>query len=365
MKRLRHKEWKNLFSALSVLHSDIEPQTLSKRCVTAANKLFSAEITAFDFFTDKGAHTGKYWYDPPDAISQTQLEIFAHFAPEHPFAPNVFGSKSYDAMATCDFLTTQQFHQTAIYNEFFKGCSVNQQLLAAFSDAPDSVITFNYSRSRGNFSEEERLLTNLISLHLRLAFMNAHKLERFHKAETSLNSVLEAKSSGVIVLNAAQKIAYESEFARRMLEKYFAAEKAETDALPDSLDRWLKSECAKFGADKISPPAQEFKVEKENEKLEISLMYNTETRETTLLLEESLSLSAKMSVHLSLTKREAEIMFWLSGGKTNKEIGFLLGISPRTVNKHADNIYVKLGVENRTAAVSRAIEMLGTNTQIC
>ncbi len=55
-----------------------------------------------------------------------------------------------------------------------------------------------------------------------------------------------------------------------------------------------------------------------------------------------------------LTDRESEVMHWLACGKTDADIAALLGISPRTVQKHLEHIYVKLGVENRTAAVMRA-----------
>jgi len=58
-----------------------------------------------------------------------------------------------------------------------------------------------------------------------------------------------------------------------------------------------------------------------------------------------------------LTRREGEVMHWLSYGKTDAEIAALLAISPRTVNKHLEHIYVKLGVETRTAAVMRAQAM--------
>ena len=50
-------------------------------------------------------------------------------------------------------------------------------------------------------------------------------------------------------------------------------------------------------------------------------------------------------------------MHWLSYGKTDAEIAVLLAISPRTVHKHLEHIYVKLGVETRTAAVMRAQAM--------
>lgn len=59
---------------------------------------------------------------------------------------------------------------------------------------------------------------------------------------------------------------------------------------------------------------------------------------------------------LSLTLREAEILMWISRGKTNKEVGIILGSSPRTVNKHLEHIFDKLGVVTRAAAVSVALQ---------
>lgn len=56
-----------------------------------------------------------------------------------------------------------------------------------------------------------------------------------------------------------------------------------------------------------------------------------------------------------LTPREAEVMQWLARAKTDAEIAALLSISPRTVQKHLEHIYVKLGVETRTAAVMRTL----------
>ncbi len=58
-----------------------------------------------------------------------------------------------------------------------------------------------------------------------------------------------------------------------------------------------------------------------------------------------------------LTLRECEVMHWLARGKTDADIAALLSISPRTVQKHLEHVYVKLGVETRTAAVMRALQM--------
>ena len=59
----------------------------------------------------------------------------------------------------------------------------------------------------------------------------------------------------------------------------------------------------------------------------------------------------------SLTPREVQVLQWLAFGKTDAEIAALLGVSTRTVHKHLEHVYVKLGVETRTAAVMRALHI--------
>lgn len=59
-----------------------------------------------------------------------------------------------------------------------------------------------------------------------------------------------------------------------------------------------------------------------------------------------------------VTGREAEVLLWIARGKTNREIGTILSMSPRTVNKHLEQIFRKLGVENRTSAAGLALKVL-------
>ncbi len=60
----------------------------------------------------------------------------------------------------------------------------------------------------------------------------------------------------------------------------------------------------------------------------------------------------------TLTGREADVLRWIAQGKTNREIGQILEMSPRTVNKHLEQIFKKLGVENRTSAAAVALKWL-------
>ncbi|MCB1439339.1 MAG: response regulator [Nitratireductor sp.] len=62
-----------------------------------------------------------------------------------------------------------------------------------------------------------------------------------------------------------------------------------------------------------------------------------------------------------LTLREAEVLYWLSMGKTNKDIGVILDLSARTVNKHLEQVFAKMGVDNRTSAAVMADRLLHSN----
>jgi DNA-binding CsgD family transcriptional regulator len=59
---------------------------------------------------------------------------------------------------------------------------------------------------------------------------------------------------------------------------------------------------------------------------------------------------------IGLSPRESEVLAWVAQGKTNPEIGTILGLSVRTIQTHLDHIYRKLDVETRTAAVAKAME---------
>ena len=70
------------------------------------------------------------------------------------------------------------------------------------------------------------------------------------------------------------------------------------------------------------------------------------------------SKEAMLQEQLGLTRREADVLLWISRGKANRDISTILDISPRTVNKHLEQVFEKLGVDNRAAAAARAVRAL-------
>lgn len=67
----------------------------------------------------------------------------------------------------------------------------------------------------------------------------------------------------------------------------------------------------------------------------------------------------RLRERLGLTAREAEVLLWLGRGKSNRDIAEILVMSPRTVNKHLETVFTKLGVENRASAAALAVRVLG------
>jgi DNA-binding CsgD family transcriptional regulator len=73
----------------------------------------------------------------------------------------------------------------------------------------------------------------------------------------------------------------------------------------------------------------------------------------------SSSEEARLRERFGVTAREAEVLIWIGRGKATRDIAEILGMSPRTVQKHLEQIYAKLGVENRAAAAAIVIRSLG------
>jgi DNA-binding CsgD family transcriptional regulator len=76
-----------------------------------------------------------------------------------------------------------------------------------------------------------------------------------------------------------------------------------------------------------------------------------------LLDEELIGVAPRLLEPHGLTRRESEVLAWVAEGKTNVEIGQILGMRRRTVSKHLERVFQKLGVETRTAAAVLALEL--------
>ena len=151
-------------------------------------------------------------------------------------------------------------------------------------------------------------------------------------------------------ISATGKVLWGSSPALKLLRTYWDWTKASAQ-LPAALRGLLSS----ASGTRLSSPTQLSRkvliVGKHGASLLVRLIEDN-GRLWLLLDERSIPLNETPVQTHGLTKREAEVLRWLAAGKSNKDIGTILAISPRTVEKHVEQIYQRLGVETRTAAVA-------------
>ena len=168
----------------------------------------------------------------------------------------------------------------------------------------------------------------------------------------SARAALDVSGRFLLAVNGQGKIMWSTPQAQKLLSDNLAAATEEELVLPDAMLQWLEqAQKAKTGS-----KTQAMASFPNNEQLRLQYMGKLGPNEFLLRLakDSSANMPAEFSSELGLTTREGEVLSWLSKGKTNRDIAQILGLSPRTVDKHLEQIYAKLGVENRTAAAAIA-----------
>jgi DNA-binding NarL/FixJ family response regulator len=168
----------------------------------------------------------------------------------------------------------------------------------------------------------------------------------------SARAALDVSGRFLFAVSRQGKIMWATPQAHKLLSDNLAADANDELVLPDPMLQWLEQ--AQNG--KAGPKTPSMASFPDNEQIRLQYMGQLGPNEFLLRLakDSSTNTSAQFSSELGLTTREGEVLSWLSKGKTNRDIAQILGLSPRTVDKHLEQIYAKLGVENRTAAAAIA-----------
>jgi len=168
----------------------------------------------------------------------------------------------------------------------------------------------------------------------------------------SARAALDVSGRYLLAVNRQGKILWATPQAQKLLSDNLAAGNDDELVLPQPMLQWLE-QAQKGKAGSKTTAMASFP---NDEQLRLQYMGTLGPNEFLLRLakDTSANLPAEFTSELGLTTREGEVLSWLSKGKTNRDIAQILGLSPRTVDKHLEQIYAKLGVENRTAAAAIA-----------
>lgn len=177
-----------------------------------------------------------------------------------------------------------------------------------------------------------------------LARIEAHLRSRRRVAETQ--NAADAAGDAIIAVNADHSVKWATPLAQRWMASLLES----SGQLPAPVRRWMDAQSAPRSEDSVSLISA-------GQRLVFSRL-RSDTPDTFMLLirrNDPVPTPEVLSRTLRLTAREGEVLYWVALGKTTPDIASILESSPRTVNKHLEHIYMKLGVETRTAAATLAL----------
>jgi DNA-binding CsgD family transcriptional regulator len=170
-------------------------------------------------------------------------------------------------------------------------------------------------------------------------------------------SALDATGRFLIATDDDGRLIWSTLQAETLLRAAFPERDIVRDGLPDGLTRQLASLIETVrqhhaGFQEISIAGQR--------QLKTAYVSSIERNEHLFRLTEECDNQQNevLRQQFALTLREAEVLLWLARGKSNRDIAEILGISPRTVNKHVEQVFNKLDVDNRASATAQATKVL-------
>lgn len=222
---------------------------------------------------------------------------------------------------------------------FMTGLTETEHVLAAFDAGGTDYVSKPVRQSE---------VIARISAHLQTA-----------RLMNQARSALDAFGNAVLAVTPHNgRIVWQTPLARQWMRQYFneagAADCKDSADTPAALASWFAATAQARGA---GQEAAQLTITQGATRLIFHAADTSDSEQWMIVLREesdTAQVQALMAL-FRLTQRESEVLHWVIKGKTNKDIGDILGTSPRTVNKHLEHVFVKLGVETRTAAASLAM----------
>ncbi len=358
MPRLSQRDLQAVLEYLRTTYETLDLDAFRRQAVAG---LLDLVPSAFGSYNEIEPKTGRVRYvvEPSSALVPNLEPVFAQQIQEHPVLAHFISTRDGSPRKISDFLTRSEFHRLGLYNNVYRRTGVEYQMclmIHRLQRRPPVVAMIALDRDRGgpDYSERDRFLLSLLGPHLIGAYGNARAVSGIQRQASAAGMGCEAPEREIVVLgrDGPQTLSIR---ARRWLKECFGDDPLRDDLLPDLLQRWIRIQQASWQrGDTLPLPRTPFVTERPGRRLSARLIPGS-PHDRLILEDEQTGIDHAALERLGLTPREAEVLRWVTEGKTNPEIGAILGTSPRTVGKHLERIYAKLDVNTRTAAAVRAL----------
>lgn len=355
MESLTTKDLALLNASLLTLYSFQDARTFSSDLVRLLPTLISADICSYDAIDAHTQQADLKWTPADVAMIPDGFSILAKHVDDNPVIPHFRETGDGSARMVSDFLSQRTFRARPLYQEFYKHYGISFHLITALSTSEHTTLTLAYHRGRKDFSERDRRILNCFRPHVLQALQTAQSLSALRQEASTKQVALASLNVPILCTSANGSIIWVTSSCEGLLHKYGLS--IHHSSLPSDLLQWIQSQTAMSNeSGEVRRPLEPLAIPGPSGTLFVRCC---ECSSIFILVFEERAASFPLSklIHHGLTRRESEILCWVAEGKTNPEIGTILSISPRTVQKHLERVYRLLGVENRHAAMRIVLDV--------
>jgi DNA-binding CsgD family transcriptional regulator len=296
-----------------------------------------------------------------EALSAADRDAFDRHFHEHPLVRFHGTNPAGPTRRISDCVDIRAFQNSAIYAEYYSRIGIKHVMALPLRIDCDNVISIVFNRSRCDFKNAESGVLDVIRPPLAALYRNVVARQEAGVYLTRVSELAMCGGWQRMRVTAAGQILTAAAPALQLLARFFPREAiGRMSQLPATIADWI-SYSRNWGLDR---PAMShsgaFTMSRLGAKLTAHFVPDPadETAGWLLLKSELQDVSAAALTTFPLTKREREVLAFVASGKTNLDIAMLLAISVRTVQKHLEHVFQKLGVETRTAAAVRVMTAL-------
>jgi len=254
--------------------------------------------------------------------------------------------------------------KSLVYNEFRLPHKIPYMASALLETTSGWVSDISYYRDGKDFSQYEMDLLTLLQPHLQQAIANARQASVMERGLQTYADTVHSLPQAIVAIGPSRKIAWATPKGKSLVKKYTGARTQAGDLLASPFREWVQHHDSLLDDPDTAPTEQlPLVLEGGGYRLTVRVIRQNDFR-LLFFEEEPEELPIDRLQAHGLTPRECEVMRWVFAGKTNPEIARILGVSLVTVEKHLGSVYQKLNVENRTAAVTTAMELMKHNNGI-
>ncbi len=296
---------------------------------------------------------GSWWtVDPQIEVSPDQVRRFVELAGENPVLDYMRRTRDGRPRRISDFLTRREFQRLPVYRDFYGQIGAEFQVALSLPSRPPVVIGLALTRSEEDFSDQEVALLGAARPHLIQAYRNAELAAAREATIAALEAGLEDVGAAVIVVDGYGRVDMATPSGRRLLGGRLggAGDRLAADVVAELRAR------RQLGAAATEPLV----IEDGDRLISLRVLRGPEGGSEMLVIEpEASGLSVPALESLGLTRRQAEALRWIALGRRGPDVARLMGLSPRTVEKHLQASYAKLGVANASEAAATAWAAVG------